>query len=318
MRYLQRMVGLLVLAIILLSVDLEALGEVLADCRIDLVIAGYGLNLVAIWVKSVRWGLILKALSITVGLGRTFGYYLAGIFLGVATPGRLGELGRYLYLKKEGIQRTPTAVASIVSDRLMDVCLLVVIGLLASVYFGLVDLAPELPWFGVTGLALALVLVYLFRTEWLGRSIRWLFCRYRSRELFRLFDSSVREFYLGLEVPFRKSFVSCLSLTVFAYLLFFASVWILARSLGIDIGLFEVSLTVGLASLLSLLPITFAGLGTRDAVFLWSFHRLGLEAAQALAFSAMVLAVTYLGNGLAGYGFYVALGRRVANGQDAG
>ncbi|HUT78183.1 MAG TPA: lysylphosphatidylglycerol synthase domain-containing protein, partial [Polyangia bacterium] len=95
-------------------------------------------------------------------------------------------------------------------------------------------------------------------------------------------------------------------LTLGAYAVLFAGAALLAMSLGIEVTAVEAGLLLGLANLVALVPVTVAGVGTRDAVFVLAFPALGLTEAQALAFSALVLAAFFLGTGLFCFPFFAA------------
>jgi hypothetical protein len=101
-------------------------------------------------------------------------------------------------------------------------------------------------------------------------------------------------------------FVSWFFLTVAAYVLFFISAYFLSMSLSIPIGFIDVALVFGLANLFSLVPITVAGVGTRDAIFVYAFAVLSLTEAEALAYSAFILLTFYVGVGVVGFFCFLA------------
>ena len=76
--------------------------------------------------------------------------------------------------------------------------------------------------------------------------------------------------------------------------------WLLARSLGIDVGFWNLAWIRGALVFLQLLPITVGGLGVREISLVAMLGLLGIGEAPALAFSLIIFAVT-VGAGLIGF-----------------
>jgi hypothetical protein len=77
--------------------------------------------------------------------------------------------------------------------------------------------------------------------------------------------------------------------------------WWLFRAVGVPFGFVDVAFTMSLVNLVSLLPVTFAGIGTRDAALVALFGLRGLGGDAALAASAAVLLVFYVTVAVAGF-----------------
>ncbi len=304
MRQLIRLAGFLLLGVIIWRSDTDALGAVLSEARGGLLLAAFGLSLISLFFKALRWNAMLGAQGFKYSFHRAFIVYLAGIYIGLATPGRLGELARLLYVKRDFNVNAGVGLSSVVVDRLCDLYMLVAVGCLAILRFAVVgDLSP----FFFVGLAAMLVipLVLLnpavgrwFTNRLLGRTVR--------RKLRHVLVDGVDDFFRGLEKMLGWRLLVWGGLTIAAYVFFFGAAQMIAISLGIPIRFTDTVLVLGLANLLSLIPITVAGVGTRDAVFIFTFAFLALSEAQALAFSALVLAVFYLGGGAIGFLCFLA------------
>jgi uncharacterized membrane protein YbhN (UPF0104 family) len=75
--------------------------------------------------------------------------------------------------------------------------------------------------------------------------------------------------------------------------------WILARGIGVDVGIEVFILLLPLVLLLSLLPISIAGWGVREGTMIACLSLVGVDAASAFAVSAL-LGLTYVLSGLPG------------------
>jgi uncharacterized membrane protein YbhN (UPF0104 family) len=67
-------------------------------------------------------------------------------------------------------------------------------------------------------------------------------------------------------------------------------------ALGIPISYFMILLILPFTTLVEALPISFSGIGTRDAVLILLFTLLGLSSTSAVSFSIMILLLNYIMN----------------------
>ena len=70
----------------------------------------------------------------------------------------------------------------------------------------------------------------------------------------------------------------------------------LGRGLGIDVPLFTYFAFIPLILLAMLLPVTFNGIGTSQAAFLWFFGHAGVPLPAAFALSVLFVALGIIGN----------------------
>jgi hypothetical protein len=87
---------------------------------------------------------------------------------------------------------------------------------------------------------------------------------------------------------------------VLAYGIFFGQCYLLALALGLPLSYLQVSYTVAIGSLVTLLPISISGLGTREAAIIAYLATAGITGEQALGFSLLVFAAFYVAGGLFG------------------
>ncbi|HXF61981.1 MAG TPA: lysylphosphatidylglycerol synthase transmembrane domain-containing protein, partial [Caldilineaceae bacterium] len=90
------------------------------------------------------------------------------------------------------------------------------------------------------------------------------------------------------------------ALTALAYALYFGQCWLLAQAAGLPVGVGPVSYATALGSLVTLLPISISGLGTREATLILYLGAAGVQPESALGFSLLIFAVFYAGSGALG------------------
>jgi uncharacterized membrane protein YbhN (UPF0104 family) len=95
--------------------------------------------------------------------------------------------------------------------------------------------------------------------------------------------------------------------TFIAYAAFFASCYCMSLSLEIPLSYSKIAFFVACANILSFLPISFAGIGTREAILVYFFSLENLSSESALAFSTLVFSFTYLLFGLIGFLCFITI-----------
>jgi hypothetical protein len=292
-----RSLGLILLIGLLFRVDLHQLVRLMQHAEVLPVIMALLLLLPLITIKTLRWQALLRAQSVHIRIQPALLAYFGSLFIGLLTPGRLGEFVKAVHVRQECGTPLTYAISSVFTDRLFDLYLLLIVGgaALFALAPGNIELGALIGSFVVVTLPLILFLNdYTFgwvQRDWLsrwqgshiGRPITWLI--------------EVRSGMCMLSWP---RLLSSSGLTMLAYGVFFGQCYLLARALDLDLSFIEVSYAVALGSLVTLIPISISGLGTREAAIIAYLGTLGISAEQALGFSLLVFLTFYLGSGLLG------------------
>lgn len=294
-----RLIGLLLLGLLFWKLDIQGLGRVLQGTNWHLLLVAVTLNLPMVFLKSLRWQQLMRTQEIIYPIGKAYLAYWGSIFVGFLTPGRLGEFVKALYISRDCNVPVGRGLASALVDRLFDLYALLVVGAiaLASLSSGHTILVVLLLVVGTLLLAFPLALIMnddLFaligmwgsRQEWLKRMFEsgsWLF-----------------ELRVGLKKLSPYSLVVAMGMTIMAYGIFFGQCYFLSLAVGLSVKFFQVSYAVALGSLVTLLPISVSGIGTREAAIVTYLGTIGVPEEKALSFSLLVFSVFYIAGGLMG------------------
>lgn len=246
--------------------------------------------IIVLFLKSVRWNLLLKAQDCNYSYTSAFIAYISSYTIGLLTPGRVGEIARLYYVRQDKEISFYKSFKTIVTDRIFDFALLIWFGLSGLLFF--YKVLGDIP--AVSYLLISAVAVFIF---WLiGKVIiNWI----RSSNVFIVF---VRESWSDM---FDKRMFLPWLLTILSYLLFYIANWFILSALHQQITLIEVGFILSIMSLVTLIPITLAGFGTREAslIFLFSFYMLSPE--TAVVFSVLQFAAFFLWGGIIGWVFWM-------------
>lgn len=268
-RGLIRGVGLLLLVWILSRVDGPKLGVLVGKVDLTQLWAVPLLGLAMTGVRAWRWNMLLRLQKLELPPWRAVLWYSSGIFLGSFTPGRLGDLAKALYLRQEREISWEKAMAGALTDRLLDLGVMIALAFWALFHLHLLD--GWLSWavWGVAGLGLG---GWVFALK--GRMIlgQVLLSRLRQQRFYQFIQG------MRLEMRGLAGWAGgwMLGLTILAYALYFSQTFLLAQAQGLALSAADVSATIVLVGLASFLPISIAGLGTREGLLIFILGRKGI------------------------------------------
>src|SRR3989338_1097834 len=133
-----RLTGIIILIFILTRIDYRLMAAQLSRINILFFLLINALLFPAIFFKALRWNYLLKTQGIEYPFKNALTSYLGAIFVGIITPGRVGECTKAVYLKNEKDVPATKSLSSIFLDRIFDLYFLVLIG-----GIGILKIMPE-------------------------------------------------------------------------------------------------------------------------------------------------------------------------------
>lgn len=300
----QIVVSAVLLAIILRQVHWAEVWDALR--RIDLfwLAVAWGLFLLGVVVRAVRWRVLLDALGVHRPLRELTSWYFVGSFFNVILPtGFGGDAVRAAELSQDTGRPGPV-VNSVVVDRYLGIMVLLAMGLIA----GILRPGTATPSiFAFTALLFVggLVVAWLLRRSW------W--ARWAGHE--NLLGKIVR--FLRLPAlaeaiaPYdRRSIGRALAASLVFNLLQIGWNVAIGWGLGLRLPVSAYFVFVPLTAVVLLLP-AFGGLGVREMSYVGLFGSAGVPQAIALALSLGIYIIT-VATGLVGGAVYLVGGIRRA------
>ena len=293
------LVGVGLLGWLLFSSDWTSLRQLFSQVNVSYLYAMpvYTASLIA--VRAWRWNILLTAQGDAFTPWQAYTAYASGIFIGTFTPGRLGDLSRALYVRYERDVSWESALAGAILDRFFDVAFMSCLAIWAVVHLDLWEVMR--PIIGeISGVSndSGLVFASLLSVLLVG-ALSALLAKGLIRRLKAFAYTLKKECWALVQSVGWKA----LALTVVAYTIYFAQTVALARGLSLPLESSEVIASVVLVGLASFLPLSVAGLGTREGgLALIMAHRAVPDSLEAsLAYSALFFAFCFLVPGLLGF-----------------
>ena len=247
------------------------------------------------WLKSERWRFVLRGWGIDYPRQKAFRAYLIAAFLGLVTPLKVGQFSRGAFLVRDAQAPVSSAMTSVVLDRLLDVLLLVLLAL------PLVDRA-----LGLSSLQ-AFFMTALVGAGFLGATA--LMRVHPVHGIGWAHSGKAGETHALL---LSKTLLPVLLWTVAGYAVFFGLALLLGTAVGLELSWMDLIPVLALVNLLSVIPITLAGIGTREVALVVLLAPYGVSAESATVFGMAYFLCFYVSSALFGA---VELSLDSSNGQ---
>jgi uncharacterized protein (TIRG00374 family) len=247
-------------------------------------------------LMAYRWVVLLCTVdrALRPSLGALLRIFFVSTFVGTFLPASVGgDAVRAFSLAKLNV-RGSDAVASVFMDRILGVASLLLMALVGLPFAR--EIAASTPILtalaAAGGLCVVTMLLIFSRRS----------ARVAGRYIARLPLATVRG--AGHRVlesiqkysAYPRQLVNVLGCSIAVQVLRIVQAYFLGRGLGIDAPLTLYFAFIPLILLVMLLPVTFNGIGTSQAAFVWFFAQAGVGAATAFALSVLFVALGIVGN----------------------
>jgi len=294
-----RLIGLLILAYIITRIDFKALLVQFKSINLYFLFAAIFMNLFLIFAKAIRWKAFLIQQNLSISTKSAFSIYLSSLYIGFITPGRLGEISKALYLKQKQVTSFYKGLSGAIMDRLLDLYFLILLGSVGVYYLSKgKGINLEFVFLFVIVLSLPIIILH---PKVLNLLTRILFRKISPKKFKDKIRESVNEFIEGINQIVNPFLLYGILLTVFSYSLFFFQCFLIAKSIGLQISYFELALIMSIVNIITLIPISISGLGTREASMIFLFKLIGLPTEAAISFSLLIFFVFFICGGLMGF-----------------
>ena len=278
-------ISIALLALVLSRVDLFDLGQVLSAADLLMVAlllcSVYGERI----YSALRWHQVLKWSRAQIPLPVVIRLSFIAAFAGLFLPGAVGAEA----IRVVGLARYSANLAMAFSSVLIE-RMIAVLTLAPLVLVGLAFAPAEMPpairvtaWLAFAGvIALAFLLLHAWPRRLLAVVMPARLARLCLPRLERLYTA------LGAYTARPSMFAFALLLGLGFQVLRVIVVWLSALAVGIDVPLAYHFMFAPIIALVSMAPISLAGIGVREAAYVYLFSFVNVPAEQALAASVLV------------------------------
>ena len=283
LHYFYRLLGILILLIILSRIEFDKIIILYNLLDFNYLFYSSVLTIPFFSIKIWRWKYILSKIDIEYSFLNATKSYGAGIFIGLTTPGQVGELVRGVFLSKKGVD-LPLATATVILDRFIDLLLLLLLFLPGVFIFLEINVTAFLVAFLMFTFS---TIIIILKPTYIMTLKRTIVFKYLYNKI--IFPQK----FIFEKIKSKKVILSIFSMSVIALFINMARFYLLFLSLKLSMPLGLFILGMVFSSISGLLPITIAGVGIRDAALIIVFAQSNLSAEAAIVFSSLILIVLY-------------------------
>jgi len=281
------LLGLILFIIILSRTNIGEIFQNIKTIKLPYLIFALIFTLPSFINKTLCWKYIIKQQGINYNLKDSFLMYCSGMYIGLITPGRMGEIAKALYLKKDGHSMGKSLVG-VILDRLSDFAFL-----LAFVFFGslfLLTVFQKQVLIFILGILIAIILFFIFLkiglVKWFLNKVFLLFVPSKYQNSWKI---NFQEFLNDLKIYKLKHYLVIFLITAFSWVFYYLQMYLLAKGVGLNVPFLYLAISVTIAGLITLIPISVSGIGTRDAALIIFFSPFLIAKEQIIAYSALIL-----------------------------
>ena len=292
-------IGVVILIYTIYTLDIEKIKNAFFSIKPIFIILALSLTLPRILIRNYAWRLIQKEHNIKLTFFQSLKIFLIGYFYGSITPGYLGQLMRVPYMKEKtgepyGKLFVNSSIESIVHSSSIYITIIIGALLVVETFPGIFLIA--IVWI----IILAGIIIYFIKKE-RGEKLFYTLIKYLiPKKLKHNLNRFVQTFYN--DFPKINRLILPFILGIFTWIIIFSQEYIIVIALGLNIPYIWFLLVFPLANVFGFLPITFAGLGTRELAAIILFSTLFAVAEEKIFVVSLVgFIITDLFTGFIGF-----------------
>lgn len=299
-------IGISIFVYLIYSLGPHDIYEALISIPPTIIILACLLTIPRVLIRNVAWMMLHNQQKIHVSFWRSLKIFLMGYFYGSFTPGYVGQLMRIPYLKEQtGEPYGKLFVNSFIETTLH---LLSMYGLM---FIGSVLILQQLPEaFYLISIWIAIVIVFLFifiskkRGEtvlrFFGKNIMFRILFFLPNHWKKNMSLFAGSFYH--DFPKLSTLIPPLIVGSFTWIIIFSQEYLIARALQVDVPYLFFLVLVPIANMAGIIPISVAGLGTRELTSIVLFTTLfGIAETTVFVFTLVGFVITDVLTGLVGF-----------------
>jgi len=247
--------ALAVLTMIFHKVNWKIFFEALRNANITILILGFSLTLLYPVFCTLRWLWVIKALNQQVPIYKVLKSVMMAFSANILLPGKAGDLLKAYPLRKN--MPISHAISGVIAERVGDVLSLMILGLVGAFCL------QKWHYLLIVTIILMSGLTAIFIVAQYDNKIKSLNIFAKSLSII------IKSAYIWKASPSRMLF--SLFWSMMCWITACIQVWIFFQALHVSIPLITIVTLFPLIIFISLLPITFGGLGVREMAFAYFF-----------------------------------------------
>lgn len=280
------LIGITLFIYILAKLDISKIFEEIKNS--NLLYLGLSLIFVGflLFTQTLKWFVIARHQKIKIGFFESFKINIISNFYGFITPSKIGTLIRAKYLRKY-TDNVGKGISNYTLDKILDTISVFFIAIVFSIIFK--EKFSELPIILFVIILMSLILaMFIFLKKERSRSIlRIFYHKLIPKKMKKKAKLTFNSFYEN--IPKKRYFILFFLINLLSWINIYLVSFFIGKALGINLAFVYFLTILPIGTLVSLIPITINGLGTREATLIGLFALFGVSAEKVFSMSILTI-----------------------------
>jgi uncharacterized protein (TIRG00374 family) len=276
-------IGIGVMVIFLLWGDVQGVTDTITSIPFHMFLLTVIMTLLSYLIRYIKWEYLLRELNVKIPWRDSLNIFFIGLSMSI-TPGKIGEILKAYLIKNIGGYKMPQSMPAVFADRFSDLfSILVLIGLGVSIF--------SIGYYAIVILFLLLITItLLLRSKQIVEGVINLFCRVGFIKKHR---ESLITIYSGIYTLLsRRTFFVSVSIGIVAWFMECVSLYILVKSLSIDLSLLHNTFIFSFSTVAGALSMVPGGLGVAEGSLTGLFMYFDVNQSIAVTLTILIRLVT--------------------------
>ncbi len=279
-------IGIFIFLYILIKLDIKKILLEISQAKINFLLIAVLFIFISFVTETLKWFSIARVQKTNISFFQALRINIVSFFYGFITPSKVGGIMRAKYLKEYN-NNVGKGVGNFILDKVLDVCSLIFLAILFSFVFK--DILP-VNFFYYSIALLVSMIIFLFIFFDIKKSRFFLGFFYRKFVPEKWKERAKKEFYSFYEdMPKKRYFFLFFLLNILNWIVIYSISFFIGKSVGINLHFFYFLAILPIATLVAQIPITIAGLGTREATLITLFGLIGIDKTKVFSMSMINL-----------------------------
>ncbi len=232
--------------------------------------------------QTLKWHVIARKQKMKISFIESFKINLISGFYGFVTPSKMGTLVRADYLKKYS-KDMGKGLANFVIDKILDIISVFLIFFVFFMNFKEKFSFVPIVFFVLIFVGLILFLFFIFEKRWVKPLLKFLLEKFAPKKIVEKIKINFNSFHD--DIPEKKYFPIFIFLNILNWILTYFITFIVGMAVGVNLNFVYFLAILPISTIISLIPITINGLGTREATLISLFALFGISSEKVFSMS---------------------------------
>jgi len=285
--YLSFLISFLILYWIFSKIDFYLLVNSIKNANFIWFFVAFGCFYASVFLKSIRWKLLLKDAEINVDLKDSFLIFYLSMFVNSIVPAKIGDVYRSYLLKQKNNAPISLSFATVFIERIFDLMTMIPLLLI----FGIISFNANVPLEILLALKYGMVLIVLLI------SFTLIFLKLNTKFMKKINNNLIKNVFTNFEKGIRtlrvKSIPKLFLLSLISWITEGFTIYFIFLSIGLNFDVLFSIFTDLSSSLLTAIPFTPSGLGVVEYALLFILNLKNTGLTESSVVIVLYRAISY-------------------------